>query len=264
MRSLLLPSVMALLASAPAGSAYSEVRPTIAGALSAQIVGVVGSGDKIALQLKVGETRRTLRPGDIYEDGWVLSHLTPTSAVLTRNGVAFELGLNPGGRISGAPLDLPPSQVTVNSGVDAALLQRLIDSGKWDGKPKPGLTLEETQRSVVYGERLGQAVTAGLAQGNVNMNTAYIMAALGGPEAMADSMALTAKSQAGVVTFTKPFYQAAGQTALEAARAAGLGEGQMLNIARSDPPDAQGGRMVYPVTQPSIPLTAAQLSAGAR
>ncbi|MDB5438097.1 MAG: hypothetical protein JWM33_524, partial [Caulobacteraceae bacterium] len=64
-------------------------------ALPAEVIGVVGSGDKLSLRIKAGDETRLLNIGDTYADGWALTGLSNTTATLTRNGQNQTVGLNP-------------------------------------------------------------------------------------------------------------------------------------------------------------------------
>ncbi|MDB5439499.1 MAG: hypothetical protein JWM33_1926 [Caulobacteraceae bacterium] len=93
------------LAAATVAAAPAARPPTPTGpdALPAQVTGVIGSGNQLSLQLKpVGNAdARTLKPGDTFEDGWVLTALTPSAATLSKGGASRTVGLNPTGTLAG-------------------------------------------------------------------------------------------------------------------------------------------------------------------
>ncbi|MDB5438496.1 MAG: hypothetical protein JWM33_923 [Caulobacteraceae bacterium] len=148
------------------GGAMAAVAPGPV-ALPAEVIGVVGSGDKLSLRIKAGDETRLLNIGDIYQDGWALTALTNTTATLTRNGQSQTVGLNPAGLVAQARADGPATTVRVVGATDlvelqarqVALRQLLKEQlGAWDGTtPRLGLTLEETQRYVAYRARGVQA-----------------------------------------------------------------------------------------------------------
>ncbi|MDB5440155.1 MAG: hypothetical protein JWM33_2582, partial [Caulobacteraceae bacterium] len=138
----------AVLAAVPS-LAFAGAAPE---SLASQAAGVLGSGDQIALQLKSadGASPRVLKIGEMFEDGWKLDALTPTSATLARDGERREVGLNPTGALAETRPGATPSQVIVTpSAADLALIE-----GRWDGKAQAGLTVEETQRYLIYGRKI--------------------------------------------------------------------------------------------------------------
>ncbi|MDB5437980.1 MAG: hypothetical protein JWM33_407 [Caulobacteraceae bacterium] len=150
---------LAGLLCAGALAAYAA-EPSAPERLAAQAAGVVGSGDQLALQLKDNNQERTIRPGDVYADGWKLDALTPTSATLVKDGERREVGLNPTGALASKAPAAPPSQVTL-AGEDARLLAAAIARNFWDGqKLQPGLTLQETQRYWTLYERFSETYKA--------------------------------------------------------------------------------------------------------
>lgn len=250
MRSGLLFPILAFAVLSPVLAKAAD-GPAFANSLPSQVVGVVGSGDQIGLLLRSGSAVRTLKLGDVVQDGWVLTHLNPSSAILSLNGQQVEIGLNPQGEITNTSADLQATQITVVGSAEAEILRRLLDTGKWDGKAMPGLDLQETQRSLIYSDRLNQATAGWVAQYGPAFSPTLemIRAAVGGPEAWADASSLAQRHQAAYALFSTPFYQAADQSQAQAARAAGLPDGQLLLVDHTGPLDSQGGRMIYPTAQ---------------
>ncbi|MDB5438902.1 MAG: hypothetical protein JWM33_1329 [Caulobacteraceae bacterium] len=164
--------------------------------LSSQVVGVVGSGLLLSLELRTaaGQPVRVLSLGDIYAEGWALTALTPSAATLTRSGESRSIGLNPAGALDQTG-EAPPSQVNIL--VSPADLARLKAEG-WDGAPAPGLTAEETQRSLLFSLKVDDAIMAsraGVAAGSpVPVLSDSDIRAMVGEAAWLDRQALIRKS----------------------------------------------------------------------
>ncbi|MDB5440882.1 MAG: hypothetical protein JWM33_3309 [Caulobacteraceae bacterium] len=145
-----------LSAYAAAPSAPQVALPADLSSLPGQVIGVVGSGDQLSLQIRASDRQgpRTVRPGDEYQNGWTLRAVTPTLAILSRAGETHQVGLNPAGTLA-APAAAAPSSVTVQlSAQDKADLEAMIAAGNWDGKAMPGLTLAESQSHVLMVSRI--------------------------------------------------------------------------------------------------------------
>lgn len=139
-------------------AAQSANAGSVPDALPALVSGVIGSGDNLSLQLKPsnGPAPRILAVGQVFEDGWVLTALTPTAATLDKKGVTRMIGLNPTGALDDRPATAPPSRVEVNLSPDErSILSGIVAGGEmdrpgftaWDGTtPFAGLTFAETQR----------------------------------------------------------------------------------------------------------------------
>lgn len=204
--------VLALTGAAPV---FAAAAPE---ALASQAAGVVGSGDKLSLQLHPagGAPARILKIGDVFEDGWVLTALDPTTATLTKGGLSRRIGLNPAGALAQPQAAAHPSQVTLAGAppvdltpgsADLALIQ------DWDGQPRLGLTLEETERGLIYERKLAAAAKAAVG----GMGAADLQAALG-EAAFADFRALARKadladSQAAQARGEKPVLVLGGGSA---------------------------------------------------
>lgn len=97
--------------------------PSAAEDLPGEVIGVTGSGDKLTLELRHEGGPISLKPGDVYKDGWTLQALTPTQATLSKAGVQQTVGLNPSGVVAPQPGEAAaPSQVTVNGASGAVTL----------------------------------------------------------------------------------------------------------------------------------------------
>ncbi|MDB5440759.1 MAG: hypothetical protein JWM33_3186, partial [Caulobacteraceae bacterium] len=83
--------------------------------LPKEVVGVVGSGDQLNLQVMQDQGVRTLKPGDLYRDGWTVTAVTASTATLTKGGQSRMVGLNPDGALQ-QRATAAPSQVTLASG----------------------------------------------------------------------------------------------------------------------------------------------------
>lgn len=153
------------------GASTAAVEPGPA-SLPGEVVGVIGSGDKLSLKIKAGEETRVLNIGDVYQDGWALTSLTGATATLARDGQTRLIGLNPSGAVAAASSDVPAAVVDVlqeagraevcalgaKAKADFPAFQQLVSDqlGPWDGKtPRMGLSLEETRRFVAYQARGG-------------------------------------------------------------------------------------------------------------
>ncbi|MDB5438776.1 MAG: hypothetical protein JWM33_1203, partial [Caulobacteraceae bacterium] len=157
---IVLVTALATVAFSWRASAANDPGPT---SLPGEVVGVIGSGDRLSLRIKAGQEVRTLNIGDVFEDGWALTGLTDATATLSRNGQSQTVGLNPSGRLDLPKTDEPASSVrTIGSMTKEELLARQVvfnqlvgvQLGPWDGKtPRMGLTLAETQRYVAYQAR---------------------------------------------------------------------------------------------------------------
>ncbi|MDB5440156.1 MAG: hypothetical protein JWM33_2583 [Caulobacteraceae bacterium] len=156
MRVLLLSGVAAALL---AGGARAAINPGSA-SLPGEVIGVVGSGDKLSLKIKAGETSRLLNVGDTYQNGWKLKSLTDATATLEKDGLTQTIGLNPTGSVAAVAPDEDASTVNTLAAIRAERLalaqpafnQLVADQlGPWDGKtPRLGLSLDETKRYVSY------------------------------------------------------------------------------------------------------------------
>lgn len=96
-----------------ATAAFAEA-PAPVGApdmLPKEVIGVVGSGDQLALKIVKDQQVLTLRPGQEYRDGWILDTLDPATATLSRNGQKRTVGLNPDGALGS--VSAAPSEVAV-------------------------------------------------------------------------------------------------------------------------------------------------------
>lgn len=150
---------------APAFAADEPERlTTVTGleSLPGEVAGVVGSGSQLRLQLRIGGQPRTLNIGDEYKDGWVLKALTDSIATLNKGPQTRLVGLNPSGS-SGGPVAAEKSQVSVLGLLtpqQMAVLQREIDSGRWDGRPAWGLDQDQTNRLIAYDDQRDGAYTA--------------------------------------------------------------------------------------------------------
>ncbi|MDB5439932.1 MAG: hypothetical protein JWM33_2359 [Caulobacteraceae bacterium] len=134
----------------------AAAEPAAPDRLPGEAVGVVGSGDQLALRLMQDRQERTLKLGDEYRDGWRLEALTPTSATLAREGQRREVGLNPTGQLAGSAPATPPSQVRVllsDEEILAMVRSRPPING---GKPMVGMTAAESERYQVLMYKGGQ------------------------------------------------------------------------------------------------------------
>lgn len=153
-RNFLAGAAIALALALPAASlaASPDEDAQLFAALRQNVIGVLGSGDRIYLQLLNGKGTETLALGKPYRDGWVLGALDPTSARFDQPGKAsITIMLSPLGAPSPAAQDSGPSHVEVlPSTALLALAQQAIDRGEWDGKPTLSLTLAQSQRLAAY------------------------------------------------------------------------------------------------------------------
>ncbi|MDB5440880.1 MAG: hypothetical protein JWM33_3307 [Caulobacteraceae bacterium] len=156
-------------AAAPAAPAPAPAQalPADLMRLAREAAGVVGSGDRLSLQIKPADvpTVRTLNIGEEYADGWRLQAVTPTVATLVKAGQIQRVGLNPNGVVASLVTFTPLSSVEVDlSAQERAELAALIASGRWDGQILPSLSEAETQRHVLLETRieaLGRATLSG-------------------------------------------------------------------------------------------------------
>lgn len=153
--------------------------------LPAQVAGVIGSGDQLSLQLKpaAGSAERTIRVGEAFPDGWVLSSLSDTLATLSRNGTVRTIGLNPTGAVAPPSGPVAPSTVRVVGGVelppevlaalaltDEQVIARMNPGNRqnYPTRVLPGLTLAESQRYELMTGRLDAMTPALLKMAQAN------------------------------------------------------------------------------------------------
>lgn len=257
--------ILILLSGAPLGAVAAAGPDSLPGV----VVGVVGSGDELSLRLTIDGAARTLKVGEIYQDGWRLQSLSAAEAVLTKDGETRRIGLNPAGALAQAPG--APSQVDIAGDTDADIARQLGEAGKL-GKARTGLSQEETTRMEVYKTRIARALQAKLQalgkedDGETGLSLTEIRAALG-PDA-ADWLALDAKETAALrvetarqfaATGAVSFYVPAGGDVLTYATAAGVPPEQPAAY-RGGTKDASGGRVYTrgPITVVSDAETAAK------
>ncbi|MDB5440595.1 MAG: hypothetical protein JWM33_3022 [Caulobacteraceae bacterium] len=121
-------SVGLVVAVAPAGAPAEAAQPTGPDDLPSQVVGVVGSGDQLALRLRQGSGERLLKVGDAYADDWILTALSPTMASLSKGWLSRTIGLNPTGAVAAlAGAGAPASQVAV---VGEGAIERAADASR--------------------------------------------------------------------------------------------------------------------------------------
>lgn len=101
-------AVIVALGAGLAQAAPRDVSDTLPG----DVVGVVGSGDHLSLQIMIDQKVKTLGPDQEYRDGWILKKVTPEAATLSNGTETRVIGLNPDGRLV-KPLATAPSEVTV-------------------------------------------------------------------------------------------------------------------------------------------------------
>ncbi|MDB5441575.1 MAG: hypothetical protein JWM33_4002 [Caulobacteraceae bacterium] len=193
--------------------------------LPSTIIGVIGSGDQLALKLGDGEGQRVLKPGDSYAGDWILKSLTDSVATFSRDGQVQAIGLNPSGALAAAVPASPPSSVTVLTPEDAALLDRLRAEKHWNGKADTGLSISETQRLLVLEYRARDATPS--RGGPYDLR--QLVASMG--EAGHEYEALVTKRNQAVYQLSLDAFQqygpvswhvGPGEDALAAERAAGL------------------------------------------
>lgn len=153
-RNFLATAVFALALVLPAVSlaATPDEDAQLFAALQQNVIGVLGSGDRIYLQLLNGKGTETLSPGKAYRNGWVLGALDATSARFDQPGkTSITVMLSP---LSTAPEAQPANGTShvevLPSTALLALAQQAIDRGEWDGKPTLSLTLAQSQRLAAY------------------------------------------------------------------------------------------------------------------
>lgn len=182
--------------------------PSILDQLPQELVGVIGSGDQLSLEVRSSSdpAPRIINIGGEYKAGWKLTALTQSQATLIKNGEVRQVGLNLNGAVLSEPMPVAASEVEVlQSAGDLAVLQRMKDDGIWDGAPKPGLNLQETQRLLIYSHRLVLMAEAQPRQGSVaTVEPNVVVDALDGPQAMADWLALSAKTRAATQSVSLP------------------------------------------------------------
>jgi hypothetical protein len=130
--------LLAALLGAGALAAYAA-EPSAPQQLARAVTGVVRSGDQLSLSLKEARAApRTLKVGDQYNDGWKLAAITPTSAVLTKDGASAQVDLSPA-LAAPAPVGSAPG-----SAAGSSVLQQLPKAfaGVATGDPM-GLNLNE-------------------------------------------------------------------------------------------------------------------------
>ncbi|MDB5440520.1 MAG: hypothetical protein JWM33_2947 [Caulobacteraceae bacterium] len=148
-------------AAAPAGTLETLAR---------DVVGVIGSGDQLSLRIKPADgPARTLKVGDLYQEGWVLKALSPTMATMTKDGQLHLVGLNPTGELAGASADAPGSLVLVQgagglTGQQVLAIQGEIAAGRWNGQPAWGMDQARTARLIAYDVQRDSILAAWYAQ----------------------------------------------------------------------------------------------------
>ncbi|MDB5440881.1 MAG: hypothetical protein JWM33_3308 [Caulobacteraceae bacterium] len=158
---------LAAYAAAPAAPSTAQALPADLDRLSKEAAGVVGSGDRLSLQIKPvdGQASRTIKVGEEYSNGWKLDAVTPTLATLSKGGETRQVGLNPTGAVARPIAFVPLSSVEVAlTPSEEAELAGLIATGHWDGKILPGLSMAESQRHVLFDGRM-QALGRGSISG---------------------------------------------------------------------------------------------------
>ncbi|MDB5438059.1 MAG: hypothetical protein JWM33_486 [Caulobacteraceae bacterium] len=125
--------------------------------LPGQVVGVVGSGDRLRLMINVDGANRELKIGDGVDEGWTLTALSPSSATLSRAGQTREIGLGPDGALASAESVATPSTVMVVGRTPQDMLAKALAEGSWNGLPIGNLSQEETELRV---SALGQIAMA--------------------------------------------------------------------------------------------------------
>ncbi|MDB5440525.1 MAG: hypothetical protein JWM33_2952 [Caulobacteraceae bacterium] len=151
-------SLFAILAAAALSAAAYPSDAPAPDRLPSQVVGVTGSGDDLSLQLRDGQATRSLKVGDVYQDGWTLQTLNPTEATLVKDGQARRVGLNPTGALASAAvaaptvvqlvgMAIPPEAQEVLALTDAEVMERLTPSARtlFQTTVYPGLNAAETQ-----------------------------------------------------------------------------------------------------------------------
>ncbi|MDB5439780.1 MAG: hypothetical protein JWM33_2207 [Caulobacteraceae bacterium] len=262
--------VMRIVDSTPVGLLLSAAL-FLAGAASpdqlpSEVKGVVGSGNQLSLKLKTPGGERTLRIGEAYGEGWTLEALTPSKAILTKDGVTREIGLNPTGAVASDKPDAPPSKVTmiglpdegaIEAAVNAALAKNpnALEVARQGG----ALTLEEARRQVFYQSAVNDEIARREAADPSRKNLVLWPrdeTDLLGEAAVADRDAMFQKAtgfrQAAQITdlAARPvsgptsYYVPAGADARQIWQAAGIDE---RGVWLPGPLDAQGGRTVTQV-----------------
>ena len=157
--------VVGLAATGPAGAASPP--PQGADALPGVVVGVLGSGDQLALQIKADDAgRRVLRIGDSFREGWVLSALTASTATLTKDGQSRTVGLNPTGAVASndvkrpsvvqvAGNELPPEVIEVLALTDEEVIARTPTASQMLAVQQRGLTAAESRQYRLMTMRYG-------------------------------------------------------------------------------------------------------------
>ncbi|MDB5438903.1 MAG: hypothetical protein JWM33_1330, partial [Caulobacteraceae bacterium] len=138
---------------------------------------------------------------DEYREGWRLQSISPTKVTVIKDGEAHEIGLNPTGAVAENAPPPPPSEVTMlRAPADAAMVQRAIDRGHWDGKPMIGLSMEESRivaasRQMQSDWAVGQRKARGLGEmASISFSRADQIAILGSQEAADDWAVLESRT----------------------------------------------------------------------
>lgn len=124
--------------------------------LQQNIIGVMGSGERMSLQILNGKGIDTVGLGKPYRNGWVLGALDASSARFDQAGKPSVTVMLSPDAAPPAPRDpaAPSTVEVVSSATVLALAQQAIDQHLWDGKPILGMNLAESQRMASYWVRL--------------------------------------------------------------------------------------------------------------
>ncbi|MDB5440255.1 MAG: hypothetical protein JWM33_2682, partial [Caulobacteraceae bacterium] len=99
------------------------------------------------LMIKEGDANRTLRSGDLYQDGWVLTGLTPEVATLSKAGQARQVGLNPDSAIAQRDVTAASQITTIGAPkVDPAVIDALLQRMTATGQTIPGMDAAASQQ----------------------------------------------------------------------------------------------------------------------
>ncbi|MDB5438327.1 MAG: hypothetical protein JWM33_754 [Caulobacteraceae bacterium] len=207
-------------------------------ALPGLVVGVVGSGDQLSLQIKADESgRRALRIGDAFQDGWSLSALTPSTATLTKAGESRVVGLNPTGAVAThdvkrpslvqvAGSELPPEVIEVLALTDEEVIARTPTASQRLAAQYRGLTAEESRRYTLMSLRYGLFAPSLNARMQAQMAAARAAGINAQPAIQSERFMLPAFGQdyADLWYKTNAAFQDEMQAKVDTARAAGAPE----------------------------------------